>query len=71
MKRTVKQKKKQYLEEKQSENIAKPKEICQTLKTVVLPNKKNSPSNICLQNKNDLSFAHCQQRKLLKNITPH
>ena len=40
MKRTIKQKEKQYLEEKLSENIAKPKQICQTLKSVVLPNKK-------------------------------
>ena len=46
MKRTIKQKEKQYLDEKLSEKIAKPKEICQTLKSVVLPNKKNSPSNI-------------------------
>ena len=38
--RTIKQKKKQYLEEKLSENIAKPKELWQTLKSLGLPNKR-------------------------------
>ena len=52
--RTIKQKKKQYLEKKLSENIAKPKELWQTLKQLGLPNKKNSPLNICLKNKNSL-----------------
>ena len=45
-------KKKQYLEEKLLENTAKPKELWQTLKSLGLPNKKNSPSNICLKKKN-------------------
>ena len=52
--RTMKQKKKQYFKEKLSENIAKPKELCQTLKSLGLPNIKNSSSNICLKNKNGL-----------------
>ena len=39
-------------EEKLSENIAKQKEFWQTLKSLGLPNKKNSPSNICLKSKN-------------------
>ena len=42
--------------EKLSENIAKPKELWQTLKSLGLPNKKNSSSNICLKNKNGLLF---------------
>ena len=54
--RTIKQKKIQYLEEKLSENIAKQKELWQTLKQLGLPNKKNSPSNTCLKNKNGLLF---------------
>ena len=44
--RTIKQKKKQYLEEKLSEYIAKPKEPWQTLQSLALQNKKNFPSNI-------------------------
>ena len=46
--RTIKQKKKQYLEEKLSENMAKPKQLYQTLKSLGLPNKKNCLSNIDL-----------------------
>ena len=42
--RIIKQKKKRYFEEKFSENIAKPKELWQTLKSLGLPNKKNFPS---------------------------
>ena len=53
---TIKQKKKQYLVEKLSENIAKTKDFWQTLKSLGLPNKKNFPSNICLKNKNGLLF---------------
>ena len=49
-------KKKQYLEEKLSENIAKPKQLWETLKSLALLNKKNSLSNIFLKNKNGLSF---------------
>ena len=45
--RTIKQKKKQYLEEKLSEKIAKPKQLWQALISLGLSNKKNSPSNIC------------------------
>ena len=54
--RTIKRKKKQYLEEKLSENIAKAKELWQTLKSLGLLKKKNSELNICLKNKNGLSF---------------
>ena len=54
--KTIKQKKKRYYEEKLSENTAKPKELWQLLKSLGLSIKKNSPSNICLKNKNGLSF---------------
>ena len=63
--RTIKQKKKQYLEEKLSEIISKPKEHWQILKSLGLQNKKNSPSNIYLKNKMVYYSTHCQQRKLL------
>ena len=64
--RTIKEKKKQYLEEKLSENIAKPKELWQTLKSLGLPNKKNSPSNMFLKNKTDLLFDSLSVTKTLK-----
>ena len=44
------------LKEKLSENIAKPKELWETLKSLGLPNKKSSPSNICLKYKNGSLF---------------
>ena len=65
--RTIKQKKKQYLEEKLSENIARPKERWQTLKSLGLPNKKNSPSNICLKNKNGLLFDSLSIAEVFKS----
>ena len=39
-----------------SENIAKPKELWETLKSLGLPNKKSSPSNISLKYKNGSLF---------------
>ena len=65
--RTIKQKKKQHLEEKLSENIAKPKELWKTLKSLGLPNKKNSPSNISLKNKNCLLFDSLSMVETFKN----
>ena len=43
-----------FLKKELSENIAKPNDLWQTLKSRGLPNKKNSPSTIFLKNKNDL-----------------
>ena len=43
-------KKKKYFKEKLAENIAKPKKLWQALKSLGLPNKKTSQSNICLKN---------------------
>ena len=64
--RTIKQKKIQYLEEKLSEDIAKQKELWQTLKQLGLPNKKNSPSNTCLKNKNGLLFDSMSIAEIFK-----
>ena len=50
-----------------SENIAKPKELWQTLKSLGLPKKKNSSSNICLKNKNGFSFNSLSIVETLKN----
>ena len=58
--RTIKQRKKQYLEEKLSENIAKPKELWRTLKSLGLPYKKNYPSIICLKKKMVSHSTHFQ-----------
>ena len=75
--------KKRYYEEKLSENTAKPKELWQPLKSLGLSIKKNSPSNICLKNKNGLSldslstvetfkkyFSSLAQKLVLKLLKP-
>ena len=54
--RAIKQKKNTYFQEKLSENITETKELWQTLKSLGLANKNNSPLSICLKNKNGLSF---------------
>ena len=54
--RLIKYKKKKYFEEKLTVNIAKPKNLWQALKSLGLPNKKTSQSNICLENINGLLF---------------
>ena len=47
--RLIKYKKKKYCEENLAENIAKPKKVWQALKSLGLPNKKTSQSNIYLE----------------------
>ena len=64
--RKIKQKKKQYLEEKLSENIAKQKELWQAFKSLGLPNKTNFPSYICLKNNNGLLFDSLSIMETLK-----
>ena len=66
--RTIKQKKKRYFKNKLSENIAKPKELWQTLKHEEYQLKKNSPSNICLKNKNGLSLDSLSIAETLKKF---
>ena len=46
-----------YFEKKQAENAARSKELWRTLKLLGLPNNKTPTSNICLKNKNYLSFV--------------
>ena len=50
--------------------MAKPKKLWQTLKSLGLPNKKNSPSNTCLKNKNDLSFDSLSIAETLQKYYP-
>ena len=46
-----------HSEKKLAENAASPKELRQTSKLPRLSNNKTPPLNICLKNKNDLSFV--------------
>ena len=56
--RLIKYKKKKYFEENLAENIAKPKKLWQALKSIGLPNKKTSSTNICLENKDYSTHFH-------------
>ena len=52
----IKEKKRDYYETKLEQNIGKPKELWKTLKSLGLPSKKASVSNICLKNGDGISF---------------
>ena len=63
----TKQKKSQFYKEKLKENIGKPKELWKALKSLGLPSKKDTISNICL--KRDVKYALMlkQMQTLLRN----
>ena len=52
----IKEKKRQFYTDKLKENIGKPKELWKALKSLGLPSKKRSISNICLKNDDKISF---------------
>ena len=52
----IKKKKRNFVTQKLNENIAKPKELWKCLKSLGLPSKKDSPSKICLNENNKISF---------------
>ena len=52
----IKEKKRQFYKEKLKQNIGKPKELWKALKSLGLPSKKGSVSNICLKKNDKISF---------------
>jgi len=52
----TKEKKSRFYKDKLKENIGKPKELWKALKSLGLPSKKGSISNICLEKDNKISF---------------
>ena len=52
----IKNKKKNYIKSKLQENIAKPKELWKTLKSLGLPNKNTSSGKICIETNGEVSF---------------
>ena len=52
----IKQKKSQFYNEKLKENIGKPKELGKALKSLGLPSKKGTISNICLKKDDNICF---------------
>ena len=52
----IKQKKSQLYKEKLKENISKPKELWKALKSLGLPSKNGTMSNICLKKDDKICF---------------
>ena len=52
----IKEKKRQFYTDKLKENVGKPKELWKALKSLGLPSKKCSISNICLKKDDKISF---------------
>ena len=52
----VKNKNKNFVVDKLSKSIGKPKELWRSLKSLGLPSKQNSSSSICLEKNENLSF---------------
>ena len=63
----IKQKKSHFYKEKLKENIGKPKELWKALKSLGLPSKKGTISNICLKKDDKICFDDKTNAILLKN----
>ena len=53
---------------KLNENIGKPKELWESLKSLGLPCKKATPSSICLENNGTLSFNSKTNAEIFKDF---
>ena len=71
MKKLIKQRKKEFYETKLTENIAKPKELWKTLKTMGLPSKKGSLTKICLEKDSITNFDDKKTQTFLGIFTIH
>ena len=63
-----KRKEKEILQKKVKENIGKPKELQKALKSLVLPSKKGSISNIFLKNDDEISFNDKTSANIFKEF---
>ena len=63
----IKQKKSQFYKEKSKENIDKPKELWKALKSLGLPSKKGTISNICLKKDDKIFFDDKKMQILLRD----
>ena len=64
----IKEKKKSFSKKKLEENIGEPKELWKNLKKLGLPKTKTPPSNICLKEKDGLSFCSLSIPKNFKKL---
>ena len=64
----TKHKKREFFENKLSENVGRPKELWKTIKSIGLPSKKSTTGNICLKDhKGELQFGHKLNANIFKN----
>ena len=64
----IKSKKKNFILEELNSNIGKPKELWKSLKSLGLPTKSDTLSNICLEKDNNLSFDSKTNAEIFKDI---
>ena len=64
----VKQKKREFYQNKLEQNIGKPKELWKTLKSLGLPSKKASNSKICLKKEDSISFDDATNTSIFNNF---
>ena len=63
----IKRKKRNFVSQKLTENISKPKKLWKSLQMLGLPSKNASPSNICLGDKDKVSFDNKENAKTFQN----
>ena len=66
--RIIKNKKRNFIEHKLTENIGKPKELWKILRGIGAPSKNKSNSNICLEKDNHISFDKKTNCEIFKNF---
>ena len=64
----IKRKKRNFVSQKLTENISKPKELWKSLKKLGLLSKSGPPSNICLGEKDKVSFDNKENAETFKNF---
>ena len=64
----IKAKKKIFIENKLTQNIAKPKELWKTLKDIGLPTKGSKSTKICLQKDGEILFDECSTADIFKTF---
>jgi len=64
----IKRKKRNFVSQKLTENISKPRKLWKSLQMLGLSNKNRSPSNICLGDKDKVSFDNKENAETFKNF---
>jgi len=64
----IKNKKRNFIEQKLTENVGKPKELWKILRAIGAPSKNKSNSNICLEKDKNISFDSKTNCEIFKNF---